>query len=154
MIPHDCALELILLCPSSIVQCLCLIGVWLPCLFPHRLTKSHTGNRQYKHRAQEIVSCLESGLQNLSANRHRHWLCLVWGASHESDRFMNIVSDTLSSLYWLRRQAMSVARSFLFYILVLCWTWRQLILTCNLSKNIINGEAGRRLLCAQRDMMI
>lgn len=57
--PKSQSLEQILQRPSSIVRCLCLIGLWLQCLFPHRLPNSHTGNRQYKHGAQQILSCLD-----------------------------------------------------------------------------------------------
>lgn len=99
------SLEQILQRPSSIVRCLCLIGLWLQCLFPHRLPNSHTGNRQYKHGAQQILSCLDSELQNHNVNTWRHWLVIlkmsvklgaitqaeVLPVPRESNRFQKII---------------------------------------------------------------
>lgn len=98
------SVEQILLRPSSIVRCLCLIGPRLQCLFPHRLPNSRTGNRQYKHRAREILSCPDSKLHNLNVNTQRHWLLILrkfvklravtqaecWPTSRENNRFRSI----------------------------------------------------------------
>lgn len=59
---------------SSVHHPLFSVYVWLVCDCSVSSLNSHTGSSQYKHRAQEILSCLDSGLQNLNVNRHR----LIW----------------------------------------------------------------------------
>lgn len=94
--------------PLSIIYCLVFMFDWCPTAvpLPSRVTKSHTGNGQYKHSAQEIFCGLESALQNLNANRHKQWLFTLRAVSNFdklptlTDRLMNVASCILSSLYW------------------------------------------------------
>lgn len=59
----------------TIVQCLCLIGLWLQRPFPRQ---PHRKPTECKHRDQEILSCLDSELQNLSLNRGRDRLLVFF----------------------------------------------------------------------------
>ncbi len=98
--------------PPSIIHCSVFMFDWslTAASLPSQAPKSHTGNRQYKHRVREILSCLASELQNLCKHTQTlatHFEKVCKTMSHHSsgirpiscgnNRFGNISGAALSS---------------------------------------------------------